>query len=58
MARSQGAYIEAGLDLAAGCDLRICANNAKFFMPEVELDIPLVLDAALLPRLIGWGRTS
>jgi len=27
-------------------------------MLEVELDIPSVVEAALLPRLIGWGRTS
>lgn len=58
IARIQGACIGAGLELAAGCDLRICADNAKFSMPEVELDIPSVVEAALLPRLIGWGRTS
>ena len=27
-------------------------------MPEEELDILSVAEAALLPRLIGWGRTS
>jgi len=58
IARIQGACIGAGLELAAGCDLRICADNAKFSMPEVRLDIPSVVEAALLPRLIGWGRTS
>tara|TARA_Y100001954_G_C15648570_1_gene521453 strand:- start:48 stop:827 length:780 start_codon:yes stop_codon:yes gene_type:complete len=58
IARIQGACIGAGLELAAGCDLRICADHAKFSMPEVELDIPSVIEAALLPRLIGWGRTS
>jgi len=26
-------------------------------MPEVRLGIPSVIEAALLPRLIGWGRT-
>jgi enoyl-CoA hydratase/carnithine racemase len=27
-------------------------------MPEVKLGIPSVIEAALLPRLIGWGRTA
>ena len=27
-------------------------------MPEVKVGIPSVVEAALLPRLIGWGRTS
>jgi enoyl-CoA hydratase len=26
-------------------------------MPEVKLGIPSVVEAALLPMLIGWGRT-
>ena len=26
-------------------------------MPEVRLGIPSVVEAALLPLLIGWGRT-
>jgi enoyl-CoA hydratase len=26
-------------------------------MPEVKLGIPSVIEAALLPMLIGWGRT-
>jgi enoyl-CoA hydratase/carnithine racemase len=26
-------------------------------MPEVKLGIPSVIEAALLPTLIGWGRT-
>ena len=27
-------------------------------MPEVKVGVPSVVEAALLPRLIGWGRTS
>jgi enoyl-CoA hydratase/carnithine racemase len=27
-------------------------------MPEVKVGLPSVVEAALLPRLIGWGRTS
>jgi enoyl-CoA hydratase len=58
IARIQGPCIGAGLEIAAGCDIRISADTARFSMPEVVLDIPSVIEAALLPRLIGWGRTN
>jgi len=56
IARINGYCIGAGLELAAACDLRIAAANASFSMPEVRLAIPSVVEAALLPRLIGTGR--
>ncbi|MBU0726381.1 MAG: enoyl-CoA hydratase/isomerase family protein [Alphaproteobacteria bacterium] len=57
IARIQGFTLGAGLELAAACDLRIAADKAVFGMPEVKLGIPSVVEAALLPGLIGWGRT-
>ena len=27
-------------------------------MPEVQVGLPSVIEAALLPRLVGWGRTA
>ena len=27
-------------------------------MPEVQVGIPSVIEAALLPRLVGWGKAS
>ena len=57
IARIQGYALGAGLELAAACDLRIAADTAIFGMPEVKLGIPSVIEAALLPSLIGWGRT-
>lgn len=53
----QGWCLGAGLELAAACDLRLADGSARFGMPEVKLGIPSVVEAALLPGLIGWGRT-
>lgn len=57
IARINGFALGAGLEVAASCDLRIAAESARFGMPEVLVGIPSVVEAALLPGLIGWGRT-
>lgn len=57
IARIGGWTLGAGLELAASCDLRVAADTAIFGMPEVKLGIPSVVEAALLPGLVGWGRT-
>ena len=56
VARINGWCLGAGLELAASCDLRIAADTAAFGMPEVRLGIPSVVEAAVLPRLVGAGR--
>src|ERR1700719_5189441 len=56
IARSPGWCLGGGLEVAACCDFRIAAHDARFGMPEVRVGIPSVIHAALLPRLIGWGR--
>jgi enoyl-CoA hydratase len=58
VAQLHGAVIGAGLEIAAACDLRIAAEGTKFSMPEVRLGIPSVVEAALLPRLMGSGRAA
>ena len=58
VARLHGAVIGAGLELAAACDLRVAASGTRFAMPEVRLGIPSVVEAALLPRLMGSGRAA
>jgi enoyl-CoA hydratase len=58
VARLHGAVIGAGLEIAAACDLRIAAEGSKFAMPEVRIGIPSVVEAALLPRLVGSGRAA
>lgn len=56
IARLQGWCLGGGLEVAAACDLRIASQGSKYAMPEVKVGIPSVIHAALLPRLIGWGR--
>ena len=58
VARLHGAVIGAGLEIAAACDLRVAARGTRFAMPEVKLGIPSVVEAALLPRLMGSGRAA
>jgi len=55
--RINGFCLGAGLEVAASCDFRAAADTAQFGMPEVHMGIPSVIEAALLPGLVGWGRT-
>jgi enoyl-CoA hydratase/carnithine racemase len=57
IARMRGYCLGGGLEIAASCDFRIAAEDARMAMPEVRVGIPSVIEAALLPELIGWGRT-
>jgi len=57
IARIQGYCFGGGLEIAAACDVRIASEAASFGMQEVKLGIPSVIEAALLPTLVGWGRT-
>jgi enoyl-CoA hydratase len=56
IARIDGYALGAGLELACACDLRVVSERSVFGMPEVKIGIPSVVEAALLPRLIGQGR--
>ncbi|KAK6428900.1 hypothetical protein LTR95_014950 [Oleoguttula sp. CCFEE 5521] len=57
IARIHGLCLGAGLEVAASCDLRIATKVSRFAMPEVAIGIPSVIEAALLPGLIGFGQT-
>ena len=54
----RGHAVGAAMELAAACDLRIADTTLITGMPEVRVGIPSVIQANLLPRLIGWGKTS
>ncbi len=58
IARVNGYCLGGGLELAAACDLRVAVETAMFGMPEVKVGMPSVIEAALLPRLVGWGFTA
>lgn len=56
LARIDGYCLGAGMEIAASCDLRAATTNAKFGMPEVRVGLPSVIEAAVLPALVGWGK--
>ncbi len=50
IAKVKGWCVGGGLVLAAVCDLRVAAENARFSIPEIELGIPLAWGG--IPRLV------
>lgn len=50
VARLHGWCVGGGLVVAAGCDLRVAADSARFSIPEVDLGIPLAWGG--IPRLV------
>jgi enoyl-CoA hydratase/carnithine racemase len=56
IAAVDGYALGAGLEVAVACDLRVATPRAKFGMPEVKVGLPSVVEAALIPSLIGYGR--
>lgn len=57
IARIEGYCLGGGMELAAACDLRIGTASSRYGMPEVQVGLPSVIEARLLPSLIGWGAT-
>src|SRR5207245_4763368 len=58
IAAVNGACLGAGFELALACDLRIVSAGAIFGLPEVRVGVPSVIQAALLPPMIGPGRAA
>lgn len=57
IARIEGYCLGGGMEMAAACDLRIGNAGSRYGMPEVQVGLPSVIEARLLPTLIGWGYT-
>lgn len=58
IAAVRGPCLGAGLEIALACDLRLATTDASFGLPEVRVGVPSVIEAALLPVLIGPGRAA
>jgi len=58
IAAVNGACLGAGFELALACDLRVATTGAVFGLPEVRVGVPSVIQAALLPPLVGPGRAA
>ncbi|AEC19650.1 enoyl-CoA hydratase [Pusillimonas sp. T7-7] len=58
IARIPGWCLGGGMEFALACDFRVGADEAKMGMPEVKVGIPSIIQAALLPRLIGTARSN
>lgn len=58
IAALNGACLGAGLELALACDLRVAVTAARLGLPEVRVGVPSVIEAALLPLLVGPGRAA
>src|SRR5438067_3768188 len=58
LAAVNGACLGGGFELALACDLRVASAGAIFGLPEVRVGVPSVIQAALLPPLIGPGRAA
>ncbi|KAF2479641.1 ClpP/crotonase-like domain-containing protein [Neohortaea acidophila] len=56
LAKVHGFSLGAGLEIMAGCDLKIATKASTFGMPEVKIGLPSVVEAALMPAQIGIGR--
>ncbi|MHA1529888.1 MAG: enoyl-CoA hydratase-related protein [Alphaproteobacteria bacterium] len=58
IAMLRGPCLGGAMELAAACDMRIADTTLVAGMPEVRVGIPSVIEACLLPRLVGWGKAS
>jgi len=58
IAAINGHALGAGFELALACDLRVAVAEATLGLPEVRVGVPSVIQAALLPPLVGPGRAA
>ncbi|MFQ5649563.1 MAG: enoyl-CoA hydratase/isomerase family protein [bacterium] len=52
-----GLCLGAGLELAVSCDLILASNRSQFGLPNINVGIPAIVEAAVLPQAIGIMNT-
>lgn len=58
IASIHGLCLGAGLELALSCDILIASEDAKFGLPNINVGIPAIVEAAILPAAIGIFGTK
>jgi len=53
LAAVDGLCLGAGLELAVSCDLVIATDRSRFGLPNINVGIPAIVEAAILPQAIG-----
>ena len=53
-----GLCLGAGLELAISCDLIIASKKSTFGLPNINVGIPAIVEAAVLPQAIGIMNTK
>ena len=58
IAAINGVCFGGSFELALSCDIRIAGENAQLALPEIKVGLPSVIEAALMTKFIGIGKTK
>jgi len=58
IAMAHGYCLGGSFELAMACDLRTASTDCRLGLPEIKVGVPSVIEAALMPGLIGPGRAA
>lgn len=52
-----GLCLGAGLEMAISCDFMIASDRSRFGLPNIDRGIPAIVEAAILPMVVGLQGT-